>query len=60
MATYSSLLSWRIPQTKESLAGYSEWGRKESDTTERLTLSLCLFVLFFGWVGTLLLHVGFL
>ena len=24
-----------------SLAGYSPWDRKESDTTERLTLSLC-------------------
>ena len=52
--------AWRIPRTKESLAGYSPWGRKESDMTERLTLSLCLFIFFFGWVGTLLLHEGFL
>ena len=29
MATHSSILSWRIP-----------WGCKESDMTERLTLSL--------------------
>ena len=25
---------------QRNLAGYSPWGRKESDTTERLTLSL--------------------
>ena len=35
MATDSSILAWRIPQ-KRSLVGYSPWGRKESDTTERL------------------------
>ena len=28
---------------QRSLAGYSPWGRKESDTTERLTLSLSSF-----------------
>ena len=37
MATHSSILAWRIPWTEE-LAGYSPWGRKESDTTEQLTL----------------------
>ena len=36
MATHSSILAWRIPQ--RSLAGYSPWGHKESDTTERPTL----------------------
>ena len=35
MATYSSILAWKIPQTK-SLAGYSPWGCKESDTPKRL------------------------
>ena len=40
MATHSSVLAWRIPWTEEKLAGCSPWGRKESDTTERLTLSL--------------------
>ena len=35
MATYSSTLAWKIPWT-ESLVGYSPWGRKESDMTERL------------------------
>ena len=34
-ATHSSILAWRIPQTV-----YSPWGRKESDTTERLSISL--------------------
>ena len=33
MATHSSVLAWRIPGTEEP-AGYSPWGRRESDTTE--------------------------
>ena len=33
MATYSSILAWKIPWT-EDLVGYSPWGRKESDTIE--------------------------
>ena len=37
MATYSSILAWRIPWTERSLAGCSRWGCKETDTTERLT-----------------------
>ena len=37
MATHSSILAWNIPWTEE-LGGYSPWGRKESDTTERLHL----------------------
>ena len=36
MAIHSSILAWRIPWTEEP-ADYSPWGRKESDTTERLT-----------------------
>ena len=36
MATYSRSLAWRI-HGQRSLAGYSPWGRKESDTTEQLT-----------------------
>ena len=32
MATYSSILAWRIPWTR-SLAGYSPWGYKELDRT---------------------------
>ena len=37
MATYSSILAWRISQIEESGAGYSPWGRKESGMTEQLT-----------------------
>ena len=32
-ATHSSLLAWRVPWT-------GLWGRRESDTTERLSLSI--------------------
>ena len=39
MATHSSILDWRI-HGQRRLASYSPWGHKESDTTERLTLSL--------------------
>ena len=48
MATHASILDRKISWTEEnphgqrSLAGYSPWGRKESDTTERLTLSLSI------------------
>ena len=41
IATHSSILAWRVPWTEE-LGGYSPWGCKESDMTERLTLSLTL------------------
>ena len=34
MATHSSILAGRIPWSEEP--GYSPWGRKESDMTERL------------------------
>ena len=37
-ATHSSILAWRIPWTEEPGRLYSSWGRKESDTTEQLTL----------------------
>ena len=51
MAIHSSTIAWKIPWTEEpgrlqsmggkipwteSLIGYSLWGRKKSDTTERL------------------------
>ena len=32
MATHSSILAWKIPQTEEP-GWYSPWGHKESDTT---------------------------
>ena len=34
-ATHRSILAWREPQGQNSLAGYSPWGRKESDVTEK-------------------------
>ena len=36
MATHSSILAWRIPWAEEPTVGYSLWGLKELDTTERL------------------------
>ena len=42
MAIHSSTITWKIPWT-ESLVGYSPWGRKESDTTERLHFYFDLF-----------------
>ena len=36
MATHSSVLAWRIPWTEEP-GGYSPWGHRESDMTERST-----------------------
>ena len=48
MATHSSILAWREFHGQRSLMGYSSWGCKESDMTERLstaqhytTLTLC-------------------
>ena len=40
MATHSSILAWRIPWTEKPGRLHSPWGRKESDMTEQLTLSL--------------------
>ena len=36
MGTHSSILTWN-PHGRRSLAGYSPWGFKESDTTEQLS-----------------------
>ena len=38
MATHSSILAWRIPWTEEPGGLYSPWGRRESDTTEQVSL----------------------
>ena len=35
MAIHSSTIAWKIPWTEEPV-GYSPWGPKELDTTERL------------------------
>ena len=39
MATHSSILAWEIPWTEEP-GGLQSMGHKESDRTEKLTLSL--------------------
>ena len=39
-ATHFSILAWRIPWIEELGGLQSPWGRKESDITEPLTLSL--------------------
>ena len=36
MAAHYSILAWEIPWTEEAV-GYSPWGQKEPDPTERLT-----------------------
>ena len=41
MTTHSSILSWKIPWTEEP---GGPWDHKESDTTERLTLSRLVFI----------------
>ena len=38
IAAHSSILAWRIPWTEEP-GGLQSMGLKESDTTERLTLT---------------------
>ena len=38
MAIHSSTIAWKIPWTEEPGRLHSPWGRKESDTTERLHL----------------------
>ena len=38
MAIHLSILAWKIPWTEEP-GGYSPWSRKESDTTEQLSLT---------------------
>ena len=40
MATHSSVLA-RESHGQRSLAGYSPWGRKESDMTEQININNC-------------------
>ena len=48
MSTHSSNLAWRIPWTEEPGELYIPWSCKESDTTERLSLSLFTFTVLNG------------
>ena len=44
MATHSSIPAWRTPWTEEPGGLYSLWGRKESNTTNRLSTTIrCVF-----------------
>ena len=54
-ATHSSFLAQRIPWTVQ----YSPWGRKESDTTERLSLSLVYCIASIQPVSVLFDQKGF-
>ena len=48
MATYSSILAWKIPWTEEP-GGYRLWGRQESNTTKHAhTRSLMAVPLLFS------------
>ena len=43
MATHSSIIAWRIPMEnslQRRLMGYSPWGHKESDMTQRLSTEI--------------------
>ena len=44
--THSSILAWRIHRQR-SLVGYSPWGCKELDKTERLSLFTLMPMIFF-------------
>ena len=45
MATHSTILDWKIPMdTGAWRAGYSPWGRKESDTTEQLSTAHMYYI----------------
>ena len=37
MATYSSILTWRIPMARGAWQANSSWGSKESDMTQQLS-----------------------
>ena len=41
---HSSILAWEIPRTESG--GYSRWGHKESDTTERMHAHTFISVIF--------------
>ena len=53
MATYSSTLAWRIPQTDCGLAGHSPRGRKELDMTEHNTFKYPKISYILPWCTTL-------
>ena len=48
MSTLASVLAWRIPMNRGTLAGYSPWCHKESDMTERLSTHT---ILLYIWIN---------
>ena len=56
MATHSSILAWRIPQTEEPGGLYSPWGHKESDTTEAIN-TLYRFTALYSKVSELYVYI---
>ena len=64
--TWVQSLDWKVPWRRKwlsipvflpgkfhgqsSLAGYNPWGHKESDTAERLTLSLLMVTHIYSWI----------
>ena len=55
MATYSSILAWKIPWTEEP--GRLQWGCKESDMTEQLTRSPLIISKSTGYLSLLLANL---
>ena len=47
IASYASILAWRIPWTEEPGGLYSPWDHKELDMTEQLSLtdSVAMYIL---------------
>ena len=61
MATHSCILAWRIPWTEEPHELYSPWDCKESDMTERLTLSTSFYLFtWLRWILTVARRILFL
>ena len=58
MATHSSTLAWRIPWREEPGRLHSPWGRKESDTTERLYFTSVNINWVNKWISVFRIHLS--
>ena len=52
MAIHSNNLAWKIPWTQRGLTGYSPWGCKESDMTERLHFTSYIYIYIYVYIHT--------